>query len=106
MFNELDISVLPNPQKIVGADVNQRAEYEAKSNPYVNNVPDSVQTKLANDYAALFRLFLKYHDKISRVTFWGVNDTQTWLNDFPVRGRTNHPLLFDRNFKPKPAFYK
>jgi endo-1,4-beta-xylanase len=50
-------------------------------------------------------LFLKYKDNISRVTFWGVNDGQSWLNGFPVRGRTNYPLLFDRQFKPKPAFY-
>ncbi|MGE5944544.1 MAG: endo-1,4-beta-xylanase, partial [Flavobacteriales bacterium] len=48
--------------------------------------------------------FLKHKDKISRVTFWGVNDGQSWLNGFPVRGRTNHPLLFDRELKPKRAY--
>ena len=53
-----------------------------------------------------FSLFLKYKDNISRVTFWGVNDGQSWLNGFPVRGRTNYPLLFDRQYKPKAAFYK
>lgn len=106
MFTELDISVLPNARNVIGADVNQRAEYEAKNNPYTAGLPDSVQTALANDYAALFQLFLKYRNNISRVTFWGVNDGQSWLNDFPIRGRTNYPLLFDRQFKPKPAFYK
>ena len=106
MFTELDISVLPNARNVIGADVNQRAEYEAKNNPYTSGLPDSVQTALANDYAALFQLFLKYRSNISRVTFWGVNDGQSWLNDFPIRGRTNYPLLFDRQFKPKPAFYK
>jgi endo-1,4-beta-xylanase len=106
MFTELDISVLPNARGVVGADVNQRAAYEAKMNPYTAGLPDSVQTALGNDYAALFNLFLKYRNDISRVTFWGVNDAQSWLNDFPVRGRTNYPLLFDRNFNPKPAFYR
>ena len=106
MFTELDISVLPNARNVIGADVNQRAEYEAQNNPYTSGLPDSVQTALANDYAALFQLFLKYRSNISRVTFWGVNDGQSWLNDFPIRGRTNYPLLFDRQFKPKPAFYK
>lgn len=106
MFTELDISVLPNARNVVGADVNQRAEYEASMNPYTAGLPDSVQTALANDYAALFRLFLQYKDNISRVTFWGVNDGQSWLNDFPVRGRKNYPLLFDRQFNPKPAFYR
>lgn len=106
MFTELDISVLPNPRDVVGADVNQRALYEAKLNPYKEGLPDSIQTKLAKCYEDLFRLFLTYKDKISRVTFWGVDDGHTWLNGFPVRGRTNYPLLFDREYKPKPAFYK
>ena len=41
---------------------------------------------------------------ITRVTFWDVTDRDSWLNDFPVAGRTNYPLLFDRAGKPKPAF--
>jgi len=53
----------------------------------------------------LFKLFLKYKQHVNRVTFWGVNDGQSWLNGWPIRGRTNYPLLFDRNFQPKPAFY-
>lgn len=106
MFTELDLSVLPNARNIVGADVNQRAEYEAKLNPYVKGLPDSVEVKLAKGYEDLFRLFLQHRDKISRVTFWGVDDGQSWLNNFPVRGRTNYPLLFNREFKPKPAFYR
>jgi endo-1,4-beta-xylanase len=106
MFTELDLSVLPNPRDIVGADVNQRAEYEAKLNPYTKGLPDSIQGALAKGYEDIFRLFLKHKDKISRVTFWGVDDGQSWLNGFPIRGRTNYPLLFDKEFKPKPAFYK
>jgi endo-1,4-beta-xylanase len=53
----------------------------------------------------MFRIFVKHSDKVSRVTFWGVHDGQSWLNNWPVKGRTNYPLLFDRNFQPKPAFY-
>ena len=41
---------------------------------------------------------------IARVTFWGVGDGDSWLNNWPVQGRTSYPLLFDRNGKPKPAF--
>lgn len=104
MFTELDIEVLP--RNFQGADVSQRMKEDPTMNPYVNGLPDSVQQQLANDYAALFNLFLKYKDKVTRVTFWGVNDGQSWLNGWPVRGRTNYPLLFDREFKPKPAFYK
>jgi endo-1,4-beta-xylanase len=106
-FTELDLSVLPNPRgRNNSADISQTAEYNAQINPYTKGLPDSVQQKLATAYANLFNLFLKYKDNISRVTFWGVNDGQSWLNGFPVRGRTNYPLLFDRQFKPKPAFYK
>jgi len=105
MITELDIEILP--RNFQGADVNQRMqENPAQMNPYVNVLPDSVQQRLADNYAALFQLFLKHKDKISRVTFWGVNDGQSWLNNWPVRGRTNYPLLFDREFKPKLAFYK
>jgi endo-1,4-beta-xylanase len=103
-FTELDISVLPNPRNVVGADVNQRAEASEKMNPYTKTLPDSIQKQLADRYEAIFKIFLKHKDKISRVTFWGVNDGQSWLNDFPIKGRTNYPLLFDRDFKPKEAY--
>jgi len=107
MFTELDLSVLPNPRgRSNSADISQTANYNAQINPYTKELPDSMQQKLATAYTDLFKLFLKYNDKISRVTFWGVNDGQSWLNGFPVPGRTNYPLLFDREFKPKPAFYK
>jgi endo-1,4-beta-xylanase len=106
MFTELDLSVLPDPRGHTGADVGDRAAYADQLNPYVNGLPDSVQALLAQSYAQLFGLFMKYKDKIGRVTFWGVDDGQSWLNGFPVRGRTNYPLLFDRQLQPKPAFYK
>lgn len=105
-FTELDLGVLQHPREVVGADVNQKAGYDAKMNPYPTALPDSMQQKLSDNYAALFNLFLKYRDNISRVTFWGVHDGQSWLNDWPIRGRTNYPLLFDRNYQPKPAFYR
>ena len=104
MFTELDIEVLK--RDFQGADVSQRVASNPELNPYVNGLPDSVQHQLANDYESLFKLFLKYKDNVARVTFWGVNDGQSWLNGWPVRGRTNYPLLFDREFKPKLAYYK
>ena len=106
MFTELDLNILPNARGVVGADVNQNVAYSAQVNPYPDSLPDSLQEKLGKGYEDLFKLFLKCKHNISRVTFWGVNDGQSWLNDWPIRGRTNYPLLFDRQFKPKPAFYK
>lgn len=104
-ITELDISVLPNPWDIVGADVNQKAEASEKMNPYPKVLPDSIQIQLAERYEAIFKLFIKHQDKISRVTFWGVNDGQSWLNGWPIKGRTNYPLLFDKEFKSKKAYY-
>ena len=63
-----------------------------------------MQAALAKRYADLFEVFVKHRQNIGRVTFWGVTDGDSWLNNFPTRGRTNHPLLFDRQGKPKPAF--
>lgn len=103
-FTELDITVLPNPWDLKGADVNQNFEGSPFMNPYPKGLPDSVQTELAKRYADIFKIFLKHHDKISRITFWGVNDGHSWLNGWPIKGRTNYPLLFDRNFKKKPAY--
>ncbi|MBX2963153.1 MAG: endo-1,4-beta-xylanase [Cyclobacteriaceae bacterium] len=106
MITELDVELLP--RNFTGADISERMKMkdDPAFNPYVAGVPDSVQQQLASDYEALFKLFLKHRDHITRVTFWGVNDGQSWLNGWPAPGRTNHPLLFDRDFKPKPAFYK
>ncbi|MBC7720906.1 MAG: endo-1,4-beta-xylanase, partial [Pedobacter sp.] len=87
------------------ADISATAAYNESINPYKNGMPDSVQQKLAQSYTELFKLFLKYPKTVSRVTFWGVDDGQSWLNDFPVRGRTNYALLFDRKFQPKTAYY-
>ncbi len=105
MFTELDVDVLPWPGlPSMAADVKLRADYQEKFNPYADALPPKVSHQLANRYAALFRLFVKHHDKIDRVTFWGVTDADSWLNNWPIKGRANYPLLFDRRGKPKPAF--
>ncbi|SKB45733.1 endo-1,4-beta-xylanase [Parapedobacter luteus] len=106
MFTELDLSVLPNPWDSNIADIGRKAAYRAEMDPYSGGLPDSIQHVQALAYESLFRLFIKYRDSISRITFWGVSDGQSWLNNWPVRGRTNYPLLFDRQFKPKAAFYR
>lgn len=103
-FTELDISVLPNPKNLNGADLGQRFEGKSAINPYRESLPDSVQKALAKRYEAIFKIFLKHREKISRVTLWGVDDGHSWLNGWPVAGRTNYPLLFDRTLEPKKAY--
>jgi endo-1,4-beta-xylanase len=104
MITELDMDVLPHATQNHGADVTLNVEAQAKLNPYVNGLPDSIQQTLAKRYADLFAVFLKHRGIVSRVTFWGVTDADSWRNNWPIRGRTSYPLLFDRNGQPKPAF--
>jgi endo-1,4-beta-xylanase len=104
MITELDVNILPSVDPTNGAEVSLRVAANPALNPYPNGLPDAVQQALAQRYADLFGVFVKHRDVVERVTFWGVNDGDSWLNNWPVRGRTNYPLLFDRAGNPKPAF--
>ena len=102
MITELDLTVLPSPGNKVSADVALSYEYRKQLNPYSDGLPDSVAQAAHDRYAAFFKLFLKHADKIDRVTMWGLTDGHSWRNNWPVPGRTDYPLLFDRNYQPKP----
>ena len=101
VVSELDIDVIPRGRW--WADGNKHRAEMAKINPYADGCPPEVLARQAEQYARLFRLFRKYDDVIARVSFWNLHDGQSWLNDFPWK-RVNHPLLFDRQAQPKPAF--
>lgn len=105
VITEMEVNVLPTPPEVYGADVSQQARYLETLNPYSSGLPDSVSNQLADRYADLFRVLVKHKGDVTRVTFWGVHDGYSWKNDWPIKGRTNYPLLFDRNYNPKPAFY-
>jgi endo-1,4-beta-xylanase len=101
MITELDVDALP--RKGAGADIS--ATEKEGLDPYKNGLPDDVQKKLAKRYGELFKVLAKHRDSgvLTRVTFWGFYDGSTWLDNWPVRGRTNHPFLWDRELRPKPA---
>ncbi len=99
---ELDIDVLPRDPDMWGADLSKKQQIRAKTNVYPDGLPPEVQEKLARRYADVFRLFLERG--VARVTFWGVTDAGSWLHDFPIPGRVNYPLLWDREGREKPAF--
>ncbi len=103
-ITELDIDVLPNPSDYRGAEVSVNFERRPELDPFKKSFPAERQSALAKRYQDLFRVFVKHSKLIDRVTFWCVTDGDSWLNGWPVRGRTNHPLLWDRAGKPKPAF--
>jgi endo-1,4-beta-xylanase len=102
-ITELDVDVLPQAAA-AQANVENRGTYSAELDPWPQGLPESMQEKLAERYAAIFEILLRYRRSVERVTFWGLHDGISWKNDFPVRGRTNYPLLFDRAMRPKPAY--
>jgi endo-1,4-beta-xylanase len=104
MITELDVTVLPDASKSRGADITRNEPLRNELDPYPTELPGYVQKQLAERYAQLFQLFMKHADKIDRVTFWGVHDGHSWRNDWPVKGRHDYPLLFDRQLRSKPAF--
>jgi alpha-glucuronidase len=104
MITELDVDVLPREPGLDTPDAAVRPRATAATDPFVGGLPLERQRALASRYAEIFALFSKHRGALARVTFWGVTDRSSWLNDFPIRGRTNHPLLWDREGQPKPAF--
>ena len=101
---ELEVDVLPRPSAFTGAEISAVEKYADKLNPYVSGLPKEVEQQQIDRYKRFFELLLKHRDKIQRVTFWGMHDGESWKNNFPVRGRTNHPLLFDRKLNRKPVY--
>ena len=106
MMTELDLNMLPNPQDFGGADISQNFQYDERMNPYRNGITKKGTKTFNRLYTDLFKLYYKHRHQISRITFWGVNDGTSWLNDFPVKGRTNYPLFFDRDYNEKPIIKK
>ena len=103
MLTELDMNMLPNPKDFNGAEISQNFKLMEQYNPYVKGLDMKAQKLFNQRYLDLFRIVERHKDVISRVTFWGVNDGHTWLNDWPVKGRTNYPMLFDRDYQAKPV---
>lgn len=109
MITELDVDVLPITKEgqVIGqvlADKQfQLEEFKSFLDPYRQGLPEKVQAELTLRYEALFSIFYKRRNKIARVTLWGVNDGMSWKNGYPVPGRTNYPLLWNRQSQPKPA---
>ena len=103
MITELDVSALPSAWGLT-AEITASHDYDEKYNPWKNGVlPKEVQEELSKRYCDLFAMYLRHADVIDRVTLWGLTDADSWLNNFPVRGRTDYPLFFGRDRKMKPC---
>ena len=102
-ISELDVNMLPNPESFSGADINQKYAGNPKMNPYVKGLPKQAEQLFNDRYMSFFKLYYKYKEHIDRVCTWGITDNGSWLNDWPIKGRTNYPLLFNRKYKPNPV---
>jgi endo-1,4-beta-xylanase len=101
VVSELDIDVIPRSKW--WADGGKHRDELSKLDPYRDGCPPKILQRQAEQYARLFGLFRQHADVIERISFWNLHDGQSWLNGFPWE-RVNHPLLFDRQGRPKPAF--
>lgn len=103
-ITELEVDVLPYDWGR-SAEISTNAAYRETLNPYKDGLPKEINDKLTKRYEEIFKILLKHRDVVDRVTFWGASDDLSWKNNFPMRGRTNYPLLFDRQHKPKDAYF-
>jgi endo-1,4-beta-xylanase len=94
-ITELDVSVYP-------WEKNPRPRREGETDA----LTPELEQKQIEFYKMAFRLMREYDKAITAVTFWNISDRSTWLDQYPVRGRKNYPLLFDVNLKPKKAYWE
>jgi endo-1,4-beta-xylanase len=95
-ITELDISVYPKEH-------NAREAKPADADTAFTSEKEQKQIEV---YKTCFDLFKKFKENISSVTFWNISDRHSWLDNFPVRGRKDYPLLFDAQLKPKKAYWE
>ena len=100
MITEWDMSALPTVKS--GAEVSDTVTFRASMNPYPDGLPADVSEVWNGRMKAFMDLFIRHSDVVTRVTAWGVSDDDSWKNDWPMKGRIEYPLLFDRNLQPKP----
>ena len=98
-ITELDISVYADPPECFGNGVNCQPDL----GPELSSVSTQIQRAQLNLYKDIFALAAE-KTSVTSLTLWGISDASTWLNSWPIN-RANHPLLFDRNFNPKPPAY-
>jgi endo-1,4-beta-xylanase len=61
----------------------------------------------ATKFRALFEMFREEAraGNLDMVVVWGLSDLDTWLNNYPVPGRTDYPLFFGKDLRAKPAYW-
>ncbi len=104
MITEWDMSALPTISR--SANISDSVIYNTQFNPYPDGLPEEVSAEWNTRMGRFLDLFKKHSDVITRVTAWGTQDGMSWKNDFPMKGRVEYPLLFDRDYNLKPFLSK
>lgn len=100
MITEWDMSALPTISH--SANVSDSVVYNTLFNPYPEGLPADIADRWNSRMDSVTDIFLRHKDVITRVTAWGTHDGMSWKNDFPMKGRVEYPLLFDRDCNLKP----
>ncbi len=98
-ITELDVDVV---QRRGSASTTGQATTR-RFDPYRDGCPPVVLAAQAARYADLFRCFVRHGRTVERVTLWGLDDGQSWLNHLHPPGPANYPLLWTARLEPKPA---
>lgn len=104
MITEWDMSALPTISR--SSNISDLVAFRKAMNPYPDGLPEDVAARWNSRMDAFFSMFLRHADVIDRVTVWGVDDSTSWKNGFPVRGRVDYPVLFGRDYCMKPFMKK
>ena len=114
-ITELDMSILPTLTR--SADLGEmsfseamqnpeiRARMAEKLNPYANGIPEDIYKQWNDRMADFLNMFVRNSDVIRRVNVWGICDSDSWKNGWPIPERQDSPLWFDRNYKLKPFLH-
>jgi endo-1,4-beta-xylanase len=94
-ITELDMSIYPWEKF-------QREKKPGESDAFTSEL----EQRQLEQYKKVFSILREYRNVVTGVTFWNISDRYTWLDYYPVPGRKNYPLLFDRDLKPKKAFWE
>jgi endo-1,4-beta-xylanase len=95
-ITELDVSVYPK----------EHGRRDRKPEDYNTDFTAEKEQTQIEAYKMFFEMFRKHKTAITSITFWNISDRHSWLDNFPVRGRKDYPLLFDRNLNPKKAYWE
>lgn len=77
--------------------------------PTYADIPADRLDAQAERYNAIFEIYERLGDKISNVTFWGIADNHTWLDDRAMQYNEgvgkDAPFVFDPDYNVKPAYW-